>query len=727
MLDADCVGESGGAQEAAQALGGYALSFMWGGAIRRRFLGLLAVGLLAAAAGLSAHAAGLLGRLERDTVDVRFSLRGRQPPPTNVVVVGIDNDSLGQLPRYPFSRRLHARVLENLHAAGARLIVDDVSFDRPTTSAADEALFESARRAAPVVFATSLISPSGATQVLGGNANLASIGDQAAAADLLPDPDGVLRHTLAEVNGLPSVAAAVARTLSGRPSSRGRLRGGWIDFRGPPGTLRSLSFVQVLRGDFDPASVRGKVVVVGATAPVLQDLHDTAAGSPMSGPEVQANAIATALAGFPLRSPSGLVTGFIIVMLGLLVPLAGMRLETVAVCLVGVGVIALWSVVTQLTFDSGVMLDYSDPLLALSLGTGGAAILGMWQDSRERRRLRMLFAAGSTAIVEQVLHVPGERRLEPTAVIAGYRLEDVVGRGGMGVVYRATQLVLQRPVAVKLIAAEHAQDPSFRERFKIEARVASSIEHASVIPVYETGEDDGLLFIAMRLVDGIDLAELLGHAGALEPTRVARVIGQVAGALDASHARGLVHRDVKPANVLLTLEEPEHAYLTDFGVAKQLGALTRVTRAGQWVGTLDYMAPEQIRGEEVDASADIYALAGLLYHCVTGQVPFPRESEAATLWAHLSAPPPAPSAVCSELPETLDEVIARGMAKDPAERFASAAGLAHACARSVGIAQSPTPIDSPVVVEELSRGPLSDWARTALSDRPFSEDQPHSG
>ena len=141
----------------------------------------------------------------------------------------------------------------------------------------------------------------------------------------------------------------------------------------------------------------------------------------------------------------------------------------------------------------------------------------------------------------------------------------------------------------------------------------------------------------MRLVDGIDLAQQLGRAGALEPTRAARVIGQIAGALDAAHARGLVHRDAKPANFLLTAEESEHAYLTDFGVAKQLGALTRVTRAGQWVGTLDYMAPEQIRGEEVDASADIYALAAVLYHCVTGEVPFPRESEPATLWAHLNA------------------------------------------------------------------------------------------
>ena len=694
---------------------------MWGGAARRRILGLLAVGLLAAAAGLAAHATGLLGRLERDTVDTRFSLRGPQHPPSGVVVVGIDNDSLGQLPRYPFSRRLHARVLENLHAAGARLIVDDISFDRPSTPAADEALFEAARRAAPVVFATSLISPSGATQVLGGNANLASIGDQAAAADLLPDPDGVIRHTLDEVNELPTVAATVARALNGHVADREQLRGGWIDFRGPPGALRTLSFVQVLRDDFDPATVRGKVVVVGATAPVLQDLHSTAVGTPMSGPEVQGDAISTALAGFPLRSPSGVLTALLIVILAFLVPLVGVRLGTLGACLAGLGILCLWSVATQLAFNSGAVLDYSDPLAALLLGTSGTVMLGMWADSRERQRLRELFAANDRGLVEQVLHQPGERALEPTAVIAGYRLEDVVGRGGMGVVYRATQLALDRPVAVKLIAAEHAQDPVFRERFKVESRIASSIEHPSVIPVYETGEDEGLLFIAMRLVDGIDLAQQIEHGGALEPTRAARVIGQVAGALDAAHARGLVHRDVKPANVLLTLDESEHAYLTDFGVAKQLGALTRVTRVGQWVGTLDYMAPEQIRGEEVDASADIYALASLLYHCVTGEVPFPRESEPATLWAHLSAPPPAPSAVCSELPETLDEVIARGMAKDPTARFASAAALAHACAEAVGVAEVAAATDSPAVGEEQRREPPGDWTATALSDQPYSD------
>lgn len=675
---------------------------------------MLVVGLLAAGVGLAGRSTGVLGWLERDSVDARFSLRGDQGPPSDVVVVGLDNNSLGQLPRYPFSRLLHAHVLENLHAAGARLIVYDISFDRPTTPGADVALFEAARQAAPVVFTTSLISPSGGTQVLGGNSNLASIGDEAAAADLVPDPDGVLRHMLGQVSGLPTVAAAVAHRLNAHVANLKQLQGGWIDFRGPPGTIHQLPFVEVLRNDFDHTAVRGKVVVVGATAPVLQDLHSTAVGSPMSGPEVQANAISTVLSDFPLRSPSGAITALLIVILALMVPLAGLRLGTLGTCLAGLSMFCLWSVATQLAFNSGAVLDYSDPLVSLLLGTGGTVMLGIWADGRERQRLRGLFAANDGGVVEQVLGTPEKRPLEPTAIIAGYRMQEVIGRGGMGVVYRATQLTLGRPVAVKLIAAERSEDPVFRERFKSESRIAASIEHANVIPVYEAGEDDGLLFIAMRLVEGCDLGQLLARVGSLTPERAVRLIAQIAGALDAAHALGLVHRDVKPANVLLTVEEPEHAYLTDFGVAVQAGAHSRITRAGQWVGSLDYLAPEQIRGESLDARADVYALTGLLFRCLTGEPPFAGESDAAVMWAHVSSP--APSHTLPDLPDVLNEIIARGMAKDPSERFATAGDLAHACARALGIAVTEDPV--PVLPHSARpTAPLpSESTRTALPD-----------
>jgi len=635
---------------------------------------------------VASHAAGLLNWLERPSVDARFSLRGRDRAPSSLLVVGIDDESVAKLPQFPFSRRLHAKVLENLHAAGARLIVYDIAFDRPSgDNGADLALFEAARRAAPVVFGTSEVSRSGATEVLGGAANLASIGDRAADAQLLPDADGVLRHTLDQVNGLPTLAAVVSERIRGRPPASAQLSGGWIDFRGPSGTFHNLSFMRVLDGDFARALVRGKIVVVGATAPVLQDEHSTAAGSPMSGPEVQANVIWTALSDFPLRSPAGVVTVLLIMALALLVPALSLRLETLGVALVGLAALVVWSLVTQLAFDSGTVLDYSDPLAALTLATGGTIALSLRADSRERKRLRERFASGEDAVVEQVLSGAPGRALEPTAIIAGYRIESMLGRGGMGVVYRAIQLALERPVALKVIATDRAQDPVFRERFNAESRLAASIEHESVIPVYEAGEDDGLLFIAMRLVDGIDLGQLLAKRGALEPTRALRIVEQVAGALDAAHSRGLVHRDVKPANVLLTVGEAEHAYLTDFGIAKQIGAGTGLTRADQWIGTLDYVAPEQIRGDLVDGRADVYALACVLTHALTGQVPFPRDSEASKLWAHLNAQPPVPSQLRAGLPSAIDLVVARGMAKHVGERFATAGQLALAASQALGI------------------------------------------
>jgi CHASE2 domain-containing sensor protein/tRNA A-37 threonylcarbamoyl transferase component Bud32 len=688
------------------------LSVMLGDLGTPRAVALAGLCVLATFVGLTARATGILGWLERSSIDARFSLRASHSPPRGMVVVGIDDSSLAQLPRFPFSRRLDARVLTNLHRAGARLIVYDISFDRPTSEGADLALFEAAQRAAPVVFGTSLISSTGATQILGGNANIAAIGDQAAAADLLPDPDGVLRHTLAEVDGLPSIASAVARRLTGRSDGR-LLRGGWIDFDGPPGTLHSLSFVNVLQDHFEPSSVRGKIVVIGATAPVLQDVHATAVGGPMSGPEVQASAIATALDGFPLRSVSAAVGLLMIVALACALPLASLRLGTLGVSVLGVLCAALWSLATQLSFDSGVVLDYVDPLAALLCAAVGTLMVGMWMDGRERQRLRNLFAADANGVVEQVLGDPQRQPIAPTAIIAGYRIEEVIARGGMGIVYRARQLALDREVAIKLISFDRVEDPVFRERFKSESRIAAAIEHANVIPVYEAGEDDGLLFIAMRLVDGFDLAQLLTRVGALSPERAVRITMQVAGALDAAHARGLVHRDVKPANVMITLDTPEHAYLTDFGVAKHLGARGRITRADRWVGTLDYLAPEQIRGEPSSASADIYSLTCMLYHCLAGRVPYPGDSEAAIMWAHVSEAPPSLTAARPGLTSELDAIVARGMAKQASKRFATAGELAQACAHAVGLSIE-TAAHVPPMTSARSAPPS--FARTILSE-----------
>src|SRR5882724_8475688 len=228
-----------------------------------------------------------------------------------------------------------------------------------------------------------------------------------------------------------------------------------------------------------------------------------------------------------------------------------------------------------------------------------------------------------------------------TAQFAGYRVEGIAGHGGMGVVYRATQLGLDRPVALKVIAAGLLGDPRVRERFLRESRAAAAIEHPNVIPIYASGEECGRPYIVMRFVDADDLRERVAGAGTLAPAQAAAIVAQVGAALDAAHEAGLVHRDVKPANILLGTHD--HAYLSDFGLARHTLSDSGLTAPGGWVGTLDFVAPEQIRSERIDGRADIYALGCVLHFALTGQVPYPRETDEARLWAHLHTAPPEPS------------------------------------------------------------------------------------
>ena len=258
--------------------------------------------------------------------------------------------------------------------------------------------------------------------------------------------------------------------------------------------------------------------------------------------------------------------------------------------------------------------------------------------------------------------------------IAGCRIETVAGRGGMGIVYRATQISLGRPVALKLIAHEHAADSDFRERFQRESRMAAAIDHPNVIPVYEAGEEDGRLYLVMRWVAGTDLHKLIRDTGRLEPTRAAAIVNQVAGALDAAHAAGLVHRDVKPANVLLS---NDHAYLADFGLTRLAGTDTRLTTAGHFLGTVDYMAPEQFHPGPNDARADVYALGCVLFAALTGAPPFLRDTVPATMLAHLHDPPPRASDTPG-VPRAFDRVIARALAKAPEDRYPSAGDFGRA-------------------------------------------------
>jgi ABC-type branched-subunit amino acid transport system substrate-binding protein/DNA-binding beta-propeller fold protein YncE len=263
------------------------------------------------------------------------------------------------------------------------------------------------------------------------------------------------------------------------------------------------------------------------------------------------------------------------------------------------------------------------------------------------------------------------------STFAGYRVEELIGRGGMGIVYRATDLSLQRPVALKLIAPELADDERFRRRFLKEPRLAASLDHPNVVPIYDAGEHDGRLYLAMRYVQGDDLKTVLRRERALMPERALRILGPIAGALDAAHRRGLVHRDVKPANVLL--DEDEHPYLTDFGITKRSGGES--TDTGRAVGTLDYLAPEQIRGEPVDGRSDQYALACVLYECLAGAPPFRRETEAETLWAHLQEEPPP----LGGRPE-LDPPLRTALAKEKKERYGTCAELTDAARAALGLA-----------------------------------------
>jgi serine/threonine protein kinase len=254
----------------------------------------------------------------------------------------------------------------------------------------------------------------------------------------------------------------------------------------------------------------------------------------------------------------------------------------------------------------------------------------------------------------------------------------------MGAVYQATQLSLNRVVALKLLAPNLSDDAGFRARFEREGQVQAALDHEHIVAVYEAGQSEYGLFLAMRLIAGPTLKRLILD-DELDPRRSVRLLAQVANALDAAHAAGLIHRDIKPQNILI--DKGDHAYLADFGLIKAPEE-ARLTGTGQFIGTIDYVAPEQVQGEPATSASDCYALAGVLYECLTGEVPFPKPSEAATLHAHVMSPPPTVSALRPDLPPALDAVIAQGMAKDPWSRPSSTVELIQAASRALSSSAS---------------------------------------
>ena len=267
-------------------------------------------------------------------------------------------------------------------------------------------------------------------------------------------------------------------------------------------------------------------------------------------------------------------------------------------------------------------------------------------------------------------------------MVAGFRIDGVVAEGGMSVIYRATQESLKRTIALKVVPPELSGDPDFRERFRREGALQATIDHPHIVSVHEAGESEHGLFLAMRLITGPTLKDKI-YEGKLDPRSTVVVLSQVAEALDAAHEVGLIHRDVKPQNVLIG--EGDHAYLADFGLGKAVDEAP-LTATGQFMGTIDYVSPEQARSEGVTARSDVYQLAAVLYECLCGVVPFDRPNDAAVLFAHITEPPPRLAESCPNLPPRLGDAISSGMAKNPADRPATPGELMEQAREALGIA-----------------------------------------
>src|SRR3954467_8663783 len=263
--------------------------------------------------------------------------------------------------------------------------------------------------------------------------------------------------------------------------------------------------------------------------------------------------------------------------------------------------------------------------------------------------------------------------------LAGYKIEAMAGRGGMGVVFRAEHLHLSRVIALKVLTADLAGNRSFRQRFIREAQTAARLDHPNIVPVFDAGEVEGLLYIAMKYIDGVDLGHVIDAEDRLSAQRTVDLLSDIADALDIAHGAGLVHRDVKPGNVLV---DNARSWLTDFGLTKRIASRTALTAAGRTVGTAAYLAPEQIRGQDVDARTDLYAFGCVLYECLTGEVPFIRDTDMAVLWAHLEQEPDPPSSRVPDLPKELDPVLTMGLAKRKEDRFSSCGELMKAVAEA---------------------------------------------
>lgn len=381
---------------------------------RRKLLALLTVAALAGGIGVLAYATHLLDRSELQTIDARFSIRGYPGAPSNIVFVAIDPATLQQLRRdFPFPRRWDAEVIDHLREAGARTIALDIDFSKPTNETEDTELYEAVARArGKTVLAATEVEANGDTEVLGGSQNLREAGARAGEDHLTLDADGSIRRFARAYNHLDSFAVAAAEVMTGSPVTRSRFEDGTlpIDFVGPPETIHSIPYSRVLHDSFSPAAVRGKLVVVGASAPILQDLHPTAtSGGDMPGPEIWANAISTLLRAVPLRGMPGPVNVFLILLLGAAVPLGSLRLLQWRMVADALALGVVFTIAVQVAFDRGLIVTFVYPLLALTLGTLGTLAVLYMSETIERARVHDLFSRFVPAdVVEQVVASAGE-------------------------------------------------------------------------------------------------------------------------------------------------------------------------------------------------------------------------------------------------------------------------------------------------------------------------------
>ena len=641
--------------------------------------------------GLVLWGTGAVQRVEIESEHWRFQVRGDSPASVpDVAVATFDEDTLEELgQQWPPPRATHARVIDALADAGAKVIAYDVAFTEPSSRgvADDRALSDAARRAGNVVFAATKAAPDGGTETLawlpGGRDHLQRIGATAGYTGFEVNRDWPVSSIPGTWSGLDSFAVAAASTAGTVvPDATFAAGDAKIRFAGPAGTVRTIPVADVLTGRVEPGTLRGKVVVVGTDLTTPSDrLATTAPGSDtLPGAEIHAQAIQNALDGSFMQDSGAPLDVLIILAMGLVVPATGLALRRQAwAAAAAVAVLVLFLVAAQAAFAAGVIVPVIAPLIALGVSIAAWLVVSYLRADAERRDLRRRFAAADQAAVAQVLHgtqVGGEAAAE--IIAPGYRLTEVLGRGSAGVVYRGEEMRTGRAAAVKVLAPEVAGDPGFRDRFRREARVAAQLEHPNVLPVFDAADDDDVLFMAMRLVEGPDLGTRLREGGPLPPAEALRITDAVASALDAAYALGLVHRDVKPANVLVDQAAGGHVYLTDFGIARSDHEGT-ISRHGDVLGTAGYSAPEQIMGEPAGPAADIYGLAALLFAMLAGSAPYARDSAGAALSAALSQPPPP----VPGHPE-LDELMTRALSRDPSARPASATDLARSARAAMG-------------------------------------------